>query len=215
MSYVPALRFRSLTRIYDPLIALTTREGEFRRQLLDQANLRSGHRLLDIGSGTGTLAVMAAGRGEGIEVRGLDADEEMIERATAKAREADVAAHFDHGRSNALPYSDASFDRVLSSLFFHHLSRESKRRTLEEIFRVLAPGGELHVADWGKPSDPLMAGLFFGVRLLDGMENTRDNAAGALPQMFVEAGLAEARQRGELRTAFGTMARYSAVRPAT
>ncbi|MFN2613106.1 MAG: class I SAM-dependent methyltransferase, partial [Solirubrobacterales bacterium] len=133
----------------------------------------------------------------------------------AKARDAGAPARFDLGRSDLLPYPDANFDRVLSSLFFHHLSRESKRRTLEEITRVLKPGGELHVADWGKPSGPLMAGLFFGVRLFDGMDNTRDNADGALPQMFADAGLSDARQRDELRTAFGTLALYSAVRPAT
>ena len=212
MSYVPALRFRSLTRIYDPLIRMTTREGQFRRKLLDQAALEPGQRVLDLGSGTGTLAVMAAGRQPGLEVRGLDADGEMIKRARAKAREAGLPVRFDHGFATMLPYESRSFDRVLSTLFLHHLSRELKRRTLSEVRRVLRKGGELHVADWGKPSDAVMSAAFLGVRLLDGMDNTADNAAGLLPQLMEDAGLTEAVERERLRTAFGTLALYSAIR---
>lgn len=212
MSYVPALRFRSLTRIYDPLIRMTTREGEFRHKLLDQAGLEPGQRLLDLGSGTGTLAVMAARRQPELEVCGLDADGEMIRRATAKAWEAGLPIRFDHGFATMLPYEGRSFDRVLSTLFLHHLSRELKRRTLSEVRRVLKKGGELHVADWGKPSDPLMSAAFLGVRLLDGMDNTADNAAGLLPQLMEDAGLAEAVERERLRTPFGTLALYSALR---
>lgn len=215
MSYVPALRFHPLTPIYDPLIRVTTREGEFRRKLLDQAGLQPGQRLLDLGAGTGTLAVMAKQEQAELEVYGLDADAEMIERATAKAREAGVKIRFDQGFSTVLPYEDRSFDRVLSTLFFHHLSRESKRGTLAEVARVLKKGGELHLADWGKPSDPLMSAAFLGVRLLDGMENTADNAAGLLPDLIEDAGLAEATERERLRTPFGTLALFSAVRPAT
>jgi ubiquinone/menaquinone biosynthesis C-methylase UbiE len=213
VSYVPALRFRSLTRVYDPLIRWTTREREFRRRLLEQADLRPGHRVLDLGSGTGTLAIMAERSQTGLEVRGLDADEEMIERAGRKAAEAGVTADFDRGFSDVLPYDGRSYDRVLSTLFFHHLPGESKRRTLREVARVLAPGGELHVADWGKASDPVMAGMFVGIRLLDGIENTADNAAGALPALFGEAGLGEAAETDTMRTPFGTLALYSAVKP--
>lgn len=212
MSYLPALRFRSLTRFYDPLIALTTREAEFRRRLLDQAALKPGLRVLDVGSGTGTLAVMAKLQEQSLEVRGLDADEEMISQAVAKAEKAGARVGFDQGFSDVLPYGPASFDRVLSTLFLHHLQPDAKRRTLREVTRVLAPGGELHVADWGRPQDPLMSAAFLGVRLLDGMQNTADNAAGRLPQMFEEAGLQEAQERSRLRTPFGTLALYSASR---
>ena len=212
MSYVPALRFRSLTRIYDPVIALTTRERVFRRRLLEQASLSGGHKVLDLGSGTGTLAVMAAQAGDGIEVTGLDADPEMIERATRKASDAGVEVRFDHGFSTTLPYKPKSFDRVLSTLFFHHLTSESKTDTLREVHRVLKPGGELHVADWGKPTDPLMGAAFYGIRLLDGFENTKANVRGELPQLFERAGLEQAALRDELRTPYGTLALYSATK---
>jgi ubiquinone/menaquinone biosynthesis C-methylase UbiE len=207
------MRFRALTRIYDPVVALTTREREFRRRLIEQADLRRGDRVLDLGSGTGTLAVMAAQAAPKIDVTGLDADEEMIDRAGRKAEAAGVEASFDHGLSGDLPYRAKSFDRVLSSLFFHHLSPETKRETLGEVARVLKRGGELHVADWGKPVDPLMRAAFTGIRLLDGFENTAENAAGALPELFRAAGLEQARLRDTMRTVFGTLALYSAVKP--
>jgi ubiquinone/menaquinone biosynthesis C-methylase UbiE len=211
VTYLPAVRFHSLTRFYDPLVKLTTREGEFRRRLLDQAALKPGMRVLDLGSGTGTLAVMAKRREPAIEMRGLDADEEMVSRGTEKAEDAGARVGFDHGFSDVLPYGDNSFDRVLSSLFFHHLSGESKRGTLREVARVLAPGGELHVADWGKPGDPLMQAAFLTLRLFDGMENTSDNAAGRLPELFAEAGLRDAEETTRLRTAFGVLCLYRAT----
>ena len=104
---------------------------------------------------------------------------------------------------------------MLSSLFFHHLMSEDKKRTIAEIRRVLRPGGELHVADFGAAANPLMNVLSRSIRLLDGVENTRDNFAGALPDMFGEGGLADARIRGQLSTVYGTLAFYSAVRPTT
>ena len=118
----------------------------------------------------------------------------------------------DEGFSTALPYPDGNFDLVLSTLFFHHLKPEAKRRTAREISRVLRAGGELHVADWGRASDPVMAVAFLGVRLFDGFENTRENARGELPVIFEGEGLEDAQQTDRLRTSFGTLALYRARR---
>jgi ubiquinone/menaquinone biosynthesis C-methylase UbiE len=211
-SYLPALRFPALTRFYDPLIRLTTRESLFKRRLVEQASPETGQRVLDLGCGTGTLALIVKERQPAADVVGLDADPEMLDQARSKADRAGVELRLDEGFSTELPYPDASFDRVLSTLFFHHLDLESKRRTAREIARVLDKGGELHVADWGRPSDPLMAAAFLGVRLFDGFENTRENARGALPSIFEQAGLEDAEQTDRLRTAFGTLALYRARR---
>ena len=131
---------------------------------------------------------------------GLDADPEMLERAKGKASEAGVELRLDEGYSTELPYEDASFDRVLSTLFFHHLDPEPKRQTAREIARVLRKGGELHVADWGEPADPVMSAAFLSIRLLDGFENTAENVHGELPRIFEEAGLVDAEQTDRLRT---------------
>jgi ubiquinone/menaquinone biosynthesis C-methylase UbiE len=210
--YLPALRYRALTSLFDPVVRLT-REREFKDRLLDQADARSGQRILVIGCGTGTLALLVKARVPEAEVVGLDADPEILERARAKAAGAASEVQFDRGLATELPYEAESFDLVLSTLFFHHLTGVDKRRTAGEIVRILRPGGELHVADWGRPADPLMWIAFSGaVRLFDGLERTRDNAAGALPEIFEQGGLERATETDRLRTAFGTLSLYRAER---
>ena len=211
--YLPALRFPALTRVYDPLVRLTIREARFKRLLIEQAAPTAGQRILDIGCGTGTLAIELKRRQPGATVTGLDADPEMIEQARAKSERAGKDLELTQGFSTALPYPDESFDLVLSTLFFHHLDPAPKRQTVREIGRVLRRGGELHVADWGRPSDPLMAAAFLGVRAFDGFANTRDNYRGALPEIFEQFGLAGAERTRRLRTPFGTLELYRAERP--
>ena len=211
-SYVPALAHDRLTPLFDPMVRFTTRERRFKARLLEQAAIGPRHRVLDIGCGTGTLAIMVKRAEPSADVAGLDGDPAILERGRAKARASGVDVRLDQGMSFDLPYEDASFDRVLSSLFFHHIKPDAKARTAREIARVLRPGGELHVADFGKPIDPLQAASFAVFRRFDGEEETRDNARGRLPEIFAAAGLADASLRGTLRTVFGTLAFYSARR---
>jgi ubiquinone/menaquinone biosynthesis C-methylase UbiE len=203
--YVPALRYRALTRVYDPVVRATTREAEFKRRLLDVAAIEPGHRVLDLACGTGTLAIEAKLREPGAELVGVDGDPEMLERAREKAAAAGADIALDEGLSTDLPYEDASFDRVLSTLFFHHLDLAGKRTTFAELARVLRSGGELHVADWGRPSDPLMAALGWQVRMLDGLDVTRENFNGSLPRLIAEGGLEDVRETDRLRTPLGSM----------
>lgn len=212
--YLPALRFRALTRFFDPLIRCALPERRFKRHLIEQAAIEPEQRVLDLGCGAGTLAVMVKTSWPDAEVIGLDADPEILDLARSKAEAAGAEVRFDRGLSTELPYEGESFDRILSTLFFHHLTGADKRRTASEIARVLRAGGELHVADWGRPADPLMWALFTGaVRLFDGFERTRDNAAGALPRIFEQAGVEGAAETGRLRTAFGALALYRARKP--
>jgi ubiquinone/menaquinone biosynthesis C-methylase UbiE len=211
--YVPALRYRALTALYDPVVRLTSREGAFKRRLLEIAELKAEDRVLDLGCGTGTLAIAAGQTQPGAEVTGLDGDPEVLARARQKASSAGAHVDFDEGLSTDLPYDDGCFDVVLSTLFFHHLEPAAKRATAAEIARVLRPGGRLLVADWGPPQDALMRIAFLAVRSLDGFELTRENAEGALPSIFDDAGLQRAEQVDQLRTATGTMAFYVATAP--
>ncbi len=211
--YVPALRYRALTALYDPVVRLTSREGAFKRRLLEIAELKAEDRVLDLGCGTGTLAIAAGQAQPGAEVTGLDGDPEVLARARRKASSAGAQVDFDEGLSTDLPYDDGRFDVVLSTLFFHHLEPAAKRATAAEIARVLCPGGRLLVADWGPPQDALMRIAFLAVRSLDGFELTRENADGALPSIFADAGLQGAEQVDQLRTATGTMAFFVATAP--
>jgi len=173
--YVPALGYGMLTGLYDPVVALLVRERTFKRRLIRQAGIRAGHAVLDVGCGTGTLAIWVEERVPGADIVGIDGDPRILVLAQRKARKRGVAIRFDHGYSTSLSYARASFDRVLSSLLFHHRSRQEKARTVREVFRVLKPGGEFQVADWGKPGNAVMSALFLLVRVLDGFENTREN----------------------------------------
>lgn len=211
--YVPALGYDSLTSLYDPIVALTTREQTFKRRLIQQVDVREDHSVLDLACGTGTLAVWIKQRVPGAHIVGIDGDPKILLLAKQKAQKSGIDIVFDHGVSTNLPYESASFDRVLSSLFFHHLSHEDKARTVQEVFRVLKPGGEFHVADWGRPQNALMRALFFVVRSLDGFDNTRDNVQGKLPDLFMNGGFEDIEVRDEIATVFGTMALYAMKKP--
>ena len=212
--YLPAVRFDFLTPFFDLFVRSTAREHTFKRRLLDQARLDGELEVLDLGSGTGTLAVWAKQRNPRVAVRGLDGDPAIIEQARRKAAAERVDVAFDEGLSYELPYADSSFDRVLSSLFFHHLVLRDKQRTIAEIARVLRPGGELHIGDWGEPRSAASRLGAAVVRRFDGDEPTRDNLAGRLPELLEEGGLADARERDRVTAPFGVVSLYSARRPA-
>lgn len=205
MRYVSALRFRWLTRFYDPVVAVTTREAIFRQRLIEQADLRAGQRVLDLGCGSGTMAALIKQQHPQVSVIGLDGDPAILSLARAKARDTGLDIRFDEGLSYALPYAQAEFDVVFSSLFFHHLDPDDKVRTLQEVLRVLRPRGALHVCDWGRPSNVALCLSFSLVRMLDGFEVTRDNARGRLPQIMKKAGFAGVTVRSSLTTALGTL----------
>lgn len=209
-NYVPALGVRALTGIYDPVVALTTRERTWKRALLRDLNPLPGQRILDLGCGTGTLTLMIKRSQPEVAVDGLDADPVMLARAQRKSAEADIPIRYQTGFAQDLPYEDDSFDAVVSSLFFHHLDREQKAAAFLEIDRVLAPDGHLLIADWGRPSGSLMALASVSIRVLDGFAPTGDNLAGRLPEMLVEAGLEEVTEGERFQTIFGTLAIYGA-----
>jgi len=214
-SYVPALGYHWLTRFYDPIVRLTTRESTFKEALLRQAGLEAGHRVLDLGCGTGTLATMVKRSHPSAEVFGLDADPETLKLARAKMARAGLEMQLDQGFASALPYAPASFDRALSSLFFHHLSDQSKDRAMLEVRRVLRPGGEFHIADWGKPTSPAMRLAFVAIQMLDGFATTRGSLMGVLPELLALAGFERVELTRNYSTLFGTLSLYRARKPRT
>src|SRR5436305_8255116 len=135
--FVPALRFESLTGLYDPVVALTSRERGFKQRLLEHARIKDGESVLDLACGTGTLAIEVKKNNPKAKVSGLDGDRRMLQNAKRKAKDAGVKIEFQRGLSNELPYEGRSFDVVLSTLFFLHLTDEAKADSAEEIRRVL------------------------------------------------------------------------------
>lgn len=209
-NYIPALRYEWLTGYYDAVMHKLMRETTFKQALVRQAKVENGHRVLDLGCGTATLTLMIKQAHPEAEVTGLDGDPKALEIARGKVAASGLAITLDEGMAFSLPYPDNSFDRVFSGLLFHHLTREDKERTLKEVVRVLRPGGELHVADWGKAGNPLMRSAFFLVQILDGFKTTTDNVNGLLPKFFNGSSLQDAQETARYATVFGTMSLYRA-----
>jgi SAM-dependent methyltransferase len=213
-TFLPALAFDALTPLYDAVIALTMRERAFKRRLVEQARLAPGQRVLDLGCGTGTLALMLARAEPRAAVVGLDVDPRILGRARRKAARAGIAVDWTLGSAVAPPFPAASFDRVTSSLVLHHLTTPEKQRALAAIRRILRPGGELHVADFGRPDGAyarLAASLF---RCFDGPERTAANLEGRLPALVGEAGFVDVAETERWTTPFGTLAFLRARTPA-
>jgi len=210
--YVPALSYHALTPLYDTVVGWTTRERLFKDALVKQARITAGHRVLDLGCGTGTLALLIHEQEPRAEVFGIDGDPNILRLARKKARDRDVTVHYVHGMSFDLPYPGESFDRVVSSLFFHHVSEENKRRSLAEARRVLKSDGELHIADWGTPANLLMKLGSRFIQVLDGSETTKDNFEGRLPHMVVQEGFVEVEEIDFFNGLFGTIRLLKAVK---
>jgi ubiquinone/menaquinone biosynthesis C-methylase UbiE len=136
---------------YDLLITLLTlgRERALRERMLDLGKVSAGESVLDVGCGTGTLAIAAKRRVGAGSVRGIDASIEMIARARKKASRDRVDVAFEVASAESLPFSDRQFDVVLSTVMLHHLRRAAREQCVREIQRVLKVGGRLLVVDFG------------------------------------------------------------------
>lgn len=185
--YLPAAGRDWLLWLYDPLTRLFGADKVF-RSFLEQAELRPDHAVLDIGCGTGTLAVLAKRLHPTIQVTGVDPDPKALARATRKGARKGVAVRFDRGFADELPYADATFDRVFSSMMFHHVPRGDKAKVLAETRRVLKPGGRLEFLDIAPAGEDRMLGRLH------------------------EAGFVEFRKVGERRLVFGRIAFHQARR---
>jgi len=135
---------------YDLLTQLLTfgRIARLRSLIADRSGAQPGDTILDVACGTGDLALVFARRMRSTShVVGIDASPEMIARARRKAQRQGIAIDFRVEPVEALSFSDGTFDRVVSSLAFHHFPGDLKRRAVESIARVLKPGGCLLIVD--------------------------------------------------------------------
>jgi ubiquinone/menaquinone biosynthesis C-methylase UbiE len=204
-SYVRAAGRVGSTRSYDRSIAITMREQRWRPLLAARvlADVSVGGHVVDVGAGTGTLAIALANARPDVTISAVDGDAEILGLARAKPDAERVRWH--KGLADALPLQTASADAVVTSLLLHHLDWATKQRALGEIARVLRPGGRLHIADWGRPATPLLRASFFVLQILDGFDGTRDHAAGRIPELVRSAGFRDVGVYAHRRTAWGTL----------
>lgn len=210
--YLPGMGHDRLLPFYDPLCGLLG-IASFHRPLVEQAGIRRGHRVLELGCGTGNLTLMVKRLHPGAVVVGIDPDPKALERAGRKAGRGALPVRLDRGFAEELPYPDASIDRVLSAFMFHHLGSEEKEGALREARRVLKPGGSLHLLDVGgkrERSDGLVARMSHRNRML------QDNFGGRIPALMREAGLADPTEVSHRVTRLtGRVTYYRATAPAT
>ena len=136
---------------YDLFIWLLTlgRERRFRELLLAPARLRQGESVLDVGCGTGSLALVARRMvGPAGTVHGIDASAPMITRARTKAAKRKIDARFEVASADALPFPDGRFDVALSTVMLHHLPKATRVIALSEMRRVLNADGRALLVDF-------------------------------------------------------------------
>lgn len=184
------------------------REGEFKRALLEKAGLHPGHRVLDFGYGTGTLAVMMKRQVPEAVVRGVDIDGQVLALARKKIARAGLDVEVDRYDGSTLPDGDECFDHVVSSLVFHHLTGGQNHAVLREIHRVLRRHGEIHPGDFGRPGNPAMRIISLFLRLF---EPIGENIEGLIPEYLADAGFSDIRKGVNLDTWLGTLTIYSAT----
>jgi demethylmenaquinone methyltransferase/2-methoxy-6-polyprenyl-1,4-benzoquinol methylase/phosphoethanolamine N-methyltransferase len=133
----------SVASSYDPLIQwFLGDEARLREMLIGRAGLQGGESVLDVGCGTGTLALMAAEAlgGDGY-VAGIDVAPRMIAMAREKAAKAGRSVDFRVASATEIRFEEKRFDVVFTSLIYHHFTTAERFQALREIWRVLKPGG--------------------------------------------------------------------------
>lgn len=209
--YLPAAGHDIFLPFYDLITRLLGADSA-RAALLDQAGLRPGQRVLDVGCGTGSLVVLVEKLHPEVEAVGLDPDAKALARARRKAQRARVPSRFDQGFSDTMEYPPASFDHVFSSFMFHHLENDQKLETLRQVGRVLKPGGYLHLLDFTGPGDAGHSGLS---RWFHRGHRLADNAESKVLGLMRQSGLADAKVVGRRALLLGLVhaAYYRATAP--
>lgn len=212
-SFVPALGVHRLTGLYDAVIARFLAEDIWKAHLVEAVAPAAGDVLIDLGSGTGTLALLLKIAQPEATVIGIDPDPAQLDRAKVKAAAAGLTIRFEQAFADALRLDDGMATTVVSSLVFHHLRRGTKLAALRQAYRVLRPGGRIIIADWAKPDDVLMRLAYFPVQVLDGFPNTSDNLLGLLPELIRDVGFKDVREIYRRRTLFGNLAFVTGTKP--
>jgi ubiquinone/menaquinone biosynthesis C-methylase UbiE len=200
--------------MYDFLCLVLTRASRWRRVLAEQIDPRPGDSIADVGCGTGTQIALLARACPSLVLIGIDPDPPILERARRKVAGLGVPVELVHGyaRDAARLLSGRRVDKIVSSLVFHQVPLQEKRAGLASMHDALAPGGTLHVADYGLQRTPKMRKRFRIVQKGDGFENTEPNALGVLPELMAAVGFRDVRETSVIDTPTGSISVYRATR---
>lgn len=214
-AHTSPLGFAALTPLYDRVIAGLTREALWRARLVERLGAKRGETILDIGSGTGSLAVAVTAAEPGCMYRGVDPDAAAVAIARQKAALAGSPATFDLGIFGGRPTHDGErADKIVCSLVLHQVPLAEKGRLLRAMLEWLKPGGQLFVADYGlQPTLAMSIAFRLTVQLLDGKADTQPNAEGVLPILIEQAGFQKLVTLDAIDTATGRIEIIRAEKP--
>jgi ubiquinone/menaquinone biosynthesis C-methylase UbiE len=203
--FVPALGFHWLTALYDPLIRRWGAATRMRASVIDALELQPGMRILELGAGPGRLAIQIKRAHPDVTVEAVDIDTRMIARARKNASTAGVEVEFREGDMTRGSNLESGYDRVYSTMTFHHLAPDAKHEALDTARGVLARGGRFVVADFTRPRDPLQWALFAWIQQpLDGFTNTRPHRDGRF-ERAIQSAFTRVRSTAVARTIAGTI----------
>jgi ubiquinone/menaquinone biosynthesis C-methylase UbiE len=204
-TFTPALGRFAPTRFYDPVVALT-RERLRRALAVMYVAPQPDDVIVDVGCGTGSLALLLSRVEPRAQIIGVDPDREALAVARQKA-DACAAVQWRVGMGDALVDSVGadSSDTVVSSLVLHQCPVPMKRAVLASMFAVLRPGGRLVIADYGRQRSSLMRLAFRIVQLADGKEDTEPNAEGIVPELMSDEGFRDVREVEVVPTVSGSI----------
>ena len=210
-SYTPALGRHDRTDSYDKVIAIMTRERRWRGRMLSELSPKSGQTILDIGSGTGSFAILVKQNCPDARIIAVDPDPEVRRIAETKAKIAKVTINFitAFGDDTFESIIQNSVDVVTCSLVLHQCPLAVKIGILDNAFRLLRPAGRLLISDYGKQRTPLMSMLFNQVRMVDGYDDTKANKDGRIPEMMCSAGFQDVDELIVTPTPTGSISLYS------
>lgn len=206
-SFVPGPTFDLALPFYDPLIGWLLRDDAMRCALLADADLGPGQHLLEVGCGTGELALMLALRAPHAEVYALDPNPRKLARALGKSWDHGQPFRVFRGVAQRLPFPTESFDRAFLSFLLSVLPRPLQVAALCEVKRVLFPDGSLHIVDF---APPLTRWEHFLATHVLRWPNVQPLLDGELPALLAEAGFVDARETGGVSAPAGRLARWIA-----
>jgi ubiquinone/menaquinone biosynthesis C-methylase UbiE len=201
------------TRFYDS-VATLMRERLWRSLVAMYVAPQPGDVIVDVGCGTGSLALLLYHLQPGARIVGVDPDRQILDSARSKADAAGAPLDWRVGMGDALAdvVSTGSATVLVSSLVLHQCPMVMKRAILASMFATLQPGGRLVIADYGWQRTRLMRLAFCVVQVADGRSDTQPNADGILPQLICEAGFRGVCEVEVVPTITGSISVYTAVR---
>ncbi|OGH21556.1 MAG: 16S rRNA (cytosine(1402)-N(4))-methyltransferase [Candidatus Levybacteria bacterium RIFCSPLOWO2_01_FULL_38_13] len=200
--YTHALTLYFLTPLYDCVLKILGLGDAFYEQIISHIEPKDGDKILDVGTGTGNLAIAIKRKYPKTEVTGVDPDPKILKIARKKIKKSKIGIKIFKAAAQSLSFEDESFDFVVSSLVVHHIPRQVKKKAFLKMRRVLKENGTILIVDFGIPKNIFLYILVF---ILSLFEDVRPNMRGFIPHILKETGF---RNIKEVENKFGIISFY-------